>query len=152
MNHTLNILAGSGIVTLHILSLIIYSDATDTQREYKRWMRRAGVEETWQAYLSRNSFVAHWQRYLMESVVFFGDEMAERDVLFCGISVPLVFDSFEQAIYCPLSTSAAEGVAEQFAGQTGSNFFCVFCWSSAIDFHFFLFAINRNGSAAAADG
>ena len=102
---------------MHYLCLLLYSDTTQFQREFKKFTRRVTDSETKKQFWNRNSFVAHWNRYLIESVFFFGTQMKKKDFFYCGISIQMLFKSMVQVVSCPLSTTSSYNVALRFAGN-----------------------------------
>ena len=116
-NHTYNIPVGHVMWLMHYLCLLLYSDTTQFQREFKKFTRRGTDNETLEEFYHRNSFVAHWNRYLIESVTFFGTRMKKNDLFYCGISIQMLFNSMNQRISCPLSTTSSYNVALRFAGN-----------------------------------
>ena len=116
-NAMYNIPRGHLMWIMHYMSLLLYSDFTEFQKEFKKLTRRVMERETKEEFWERNSFVAHWNRYLFESVFFFGTQMKTKDIFYCGISIPMLFNSMEQWIRCPLSTTSSFGVALRFAGN-----------------------------------
>ena len=117
MNANYNMPSGHWMWLMHYMSLLLYSDFTEFQREFKKFTRRGTERETVEEFYNRNAFVAHWNRYLYESVTFFGTQMKKKETFYCGISIPMLFNSMEQRIICPLSTTSSYNVALRFAGN-----------------------------------
>eukprot|EP01084_Bolivina_argentea_P299189 515697_1 len=63
----------------------------------------------------RNSEYHNWCRLLSEVVYLFGDGLLPNQSVYHGISVKLLFDSFDVHFKTPLSTTTSTAVAQRFA-------------------------------------
>ena len=123
MNEDCGIVAGSEMTVEHIICIKFYTNFTVHQTIFKKHCRRLYMEEPLESVMERNSEIAHWCRLLRESIMFFGESMAESEVVYCGLNACLIFKSLHQRFECPLSTSKQMAVAERFAKneQTGEH-------------------------------
>ena len=63
--------------------------------------------------------IANWYRLLMEATVFYGTNVQETDVFFTGMSVPLVFNTYNPEFWCPISTTTSYQIAHNFSKGRG---------------------------------
>ena len=71
-------------------------------------------DQSWNEFIDKHSEIAHWCRLLQECVLFFGTRMKKKDVFYTGINRPLLFNQFDPAFCCPLSTSTSYLIANRF--------------------------------------
>ena len=98
----------------HIIALLIYTDFTSHQREFKKQCRRESANEPLKELVSRNSEIYHWCKLIKELCIFYGEIMGEDKVLYTGLGETLLFDSLCTRFECPISTSTKLRVARRF--------------------------------------
>eukprot|EP01084_Bolivina_argentea_P275388 469639_1 len=103
----------------HIISLLIYCNYDHIQKEFKRHTRRLYDKETTADIISRQSYIAHWTRYLNEATTFFGKELLKNECVYTGMNTKLLFNTFNITNYSPLSTTPCIEVANKFATNSG---------------------------------
>eukprot|EP01084_Bolivina_argentea_P006944 13113_1 len=119
INKNFGIPVDTPITINHIISLLIYCNETEIQNIYKRHTRKTSSDEPLKKLYHRQSFIAHWNRYLMEACFVYGQVLNNKDYVYCGVDRKLIFNSFCFHIYCPLSTSSELIVANNFATNKG---------------------------------
>ena len=115
MNKICGIKPGDVMTVDHVICIKLYTDFTDLQRIFKKHCRRMYKDEPIDSLVKRNSEIAHWCRYLKECVMFWGERMTAKDTVYCGLNIPLIFNSLHQRFECPLSTTGEITVADQFS-------------------------------------
>ena len=104
----------------HIFVLLMYCNLTDLQYKYKRFgCRERDNEQSLEELKKSNSEIAHWHRFLIETVFFFGDIVIPKQVFFTGINVKLSFQTFTPLFNAPFSTTTSLNVATKFCGDDG---------------------------------
>ena len=98
----------------HIIALLMYTDFTSHQREFKKQCRRKSANESLKELVDRNSEIYHWCKLIKELCIFYGEIMGEDEVLYTGIGETLLFDSLCTRFECPISTSTKLRVAKTF--------------------------------------
>eukprot|EP01083_Nonionella_stella_P032229 88243_1 len=119
MNRIAGIDANDPISINHIIALLTYCNNDALQRIFKRHTRRISMKETFDDIGRRQSHIAHWTRYLMESCFFFGEVLPKETFLFSGMNTKLLFNSFNVLNFSPLSTTTSILVASGFAAHNG---------------------------------
>ena len=114
-NELCGIEEGSAPSVEHIIALLIYTDFTYHQREFKKQCRKLSADESLAKLVRRNSEIYHWCKLIKELCIFYGEIMGENDVLYTGIGEFLMFDSLCTRFECPISTSTKLDVATRFA-------------------------------------
>ena len=117
-NKEFNIPPGAPITINHIISLIVYTDFTYIQKQFKIHCRKYRPDEDVKQLVIRNQEIAHWCRYLKECCTFYGKEMRD-EVFYTGLNKKLMFSSMKQHFECPLSTSAYLPKAHEFTDEEG---------------------------------
>ena len=118
-NNICGIPAGSLMKVDHMLSLKLYTDHTEVQREFKRHCRKLYRDEPLQSVITRNKSIALWCRHLKECIMFLGQTMSENERVYCGLKGHMTVQSFQQRFECPLSTTMSRSVAQVFAEGEG---------------------------------
>ena len=116
-NKKFNVTKGTEITINHLISLKLYTDATNIQKKLKRNCRRRH-DESLKDFIDRNSEIANWCRYLKESCTFYGTQMkgkASGGYVYCGLDAKLMFNSMQQHFECPISTTSDPSIANQFS-------------------------------------
>eukprot|EP01084_Bolivina_argentea_P256245 431331_1 len=107
----------------HLISLKLYTDFNDIQREFKLNCRFNDENETLSELVIRNSEIGHWCRYVFESCSFFGNllhiQKSESKIVYCGLKKKLIFNSMTQRFECMLSTSKSSNIASNFGRDEG---------------------------------
>ena len=102
----------------HVLSVIIYTNDTDIQYNFKKKAcRRLHRGDTVAAIARRNAQIGHWYTLFVQSVFFYGETMRKKDTLYTGMSCRLLFGRLTPRFGCPLSTTVAFDVAQRFAKE-----------------------------------
>ena len=114
-NKMCGIEAGTAPSVEHIVALLIYTDFTYHQREFKKQCRKLSADEPLKELIRRNSEIYHWSKLMKELCIFYGEVMGENDLLYSGMGEYLMFDSLCTRFECPISTSTKLGVATRFA-------------------------------------
>ena len=114
-NRICRIEEGSSPSLEHIVALLIYTDFTYHQCEFKKQCRRLSVNESLEELINRNSEIYHWCKLIKELCIFYGEIMGENAVLYSGMREFLMFDSLCTRFECPISTSTKLDVAKRFA-------------------------------------
>ena len=116
-NEICRIPSGSAISIEHLISMKLYTDFTDTQREFKRHCRRRYKGESVESVMERNSEIAIWSRLMRECIMFWGKTMGKKETFYCGLTARLVLNSTKNRFECPLSTTGNRDVAERFTDE-----------------------------------
>merc|ERR1712172_142565 len=53
--------------------------------------------------------------------MFYGDTMAQNEVVYSGMNARLMFRSLKQRFECPLSTTSSKQIATEFANNGGDG-------------------------------
>ena len=114
-NQIYNIPPGTPITINHIISLMVYTDYTEVQREFKKTCRKSNPWQQISEVVKENSEIAHWCRYMKECYIFYGEPMSNDMIVYTGISVKLMIDSLQQYVQFPLSTTIDPAIADAFA-------------------------------------
>eukprot|EP01084_Bolivina_argentea_P115937 206101_1 len=69
-NSITGIAINARITINHIISLLIYCNETEIQKIFKQHTRKSKNSESYSNAIKRQSFIAHWTRYLYESLLF----------------------------------------------------------------------------------
>eukprot|EP01083_Nonionella_stella_P043259 116727_1 len=113
---------GSPITAPHVLSLLLYCNFTELCTVFSSAFRRISEAETDEEVKERNAHFFHWSRLLFEAIHLFGTLIAYHEFGKCayhGVSRVMVFDSMNQYVYGPFSTTSQFNVALNFACDTG---------------------------------
>eukprot|EP01084_Bolivina_argentea_P157503 274462_1 len=123
---------GDKITKQHLLSIILYCDWDELQKEFSSTFRRTDTYEPLSSVIQRNSEYAIWSRLVRETVEIFGIDVdysydnthgitvfPGRGPFFCGMSHVMVVLEFDISLCAPTSTSKEEAVALTFAGDHG---------------------------------
>eukprot|EP01084_Bolivina_argentea_P213141 362101_1 len=116
-NATIDI--GDPISINHIIALLTYCNEDKLQRIFKKHTRQLSVNESPQNILTRQSYIAHWTRYLKESCSFYGEYLKPNEVVYCGVDSKLLFNTLCFENYSPLSTTTDIMVGQKFATNNG---------------------------------
>ena len=116
-NEICGIPTGSAITISHLMAMKLYTDFTDTQREFKRQCRRLYKGESVESVMERNREIAHWSRLMRECIMFWGKTMGKKEIFYCGLTARLVLNSTKNRFECPLSTTRNRDVAERFTDE-----------------------------------
>ena len=114
-NNHCNIMVGSRMKLEHVIAIKVSTDFTKIPREFKRHCRKYYKNDIMESVKKRNREIAHWCRYLKESVMFYGQTMGPNEYVYSGMDARLVLDSMYQRFECPLSTSDTHSIANRFA-------------------------------------
>eukprot|EP01083_Nonionella_stella_P190731 706327_1 len=112
----------SPITVPHVLSLLFYCNFTQLCTAFSSTFRRIRPDETDEEVKERNAHFFHWSRLLLEAIHLFGTPLTARSFgkhTYHGVSRVMVFDSMNQQVYGPFSTTSQFNVALQFACDTG---------------------------------
>eukprot|EP01084_Bolivina_argentea_P260493 439937_1 len=102
----------------HVLALILYTQCTKLCTLYRETYRQSHDEESEQQLVLRHAEYANMGRLLYESFVFFASTNSQVQLLYHGMSIPLLFRSLFCTFDAPTSTTTASNVATNF-GETG---------------------------------
>ena len=114
-NEICGIKEGSHPSVDHIIAVLVYTDCTYHQCEFKKKCRRLYDDEPLEDVVRRNREIYHLCRLLKEMCIFYGETMSEDDVLYTGLDDMLIFGSLCTRFECPISTSTKLRVAKTFA-------------------------------------
>eukprot|EP01084_Bolivina_argentea_P310003 536296_1 len=108
------------ITEQHILSIILYTDFDELQRECTRSFRKLSSTETDEELKDHHSEWANWAKALREAVEVWGiyfEEAPSKEKFFHGINRQMVFSGFSQRFCSPTSMSLSEDIAFGFANR-----------------------------------
>eukprot|EP01084_Bolivina_argentea_P186112 320854_1 len=116
-----NIKRGSFITVNHVMAILLYCNFTDLNYYFTETFRKLTNNESDVELKLRHMEYAIWGKLLREAIETYGTWLRESPLkyFYTGLSSPLLFDSFTQNIYCPLSTSIQKEVALNFAETNG---------------------------------
>ena len=119
-NNAYEVNVNSPFCISHLLVLMMYTNLSNLQYNYKKYgckySEKAQNENDMKTY---HREIANWYKLLQQAVKFFGAEMKTTDILFTGMSVPLVFGTFNPLIECPISTTTSYQIAHNFTQKKG---------------------------------
>ena len=121
-NSIYEIPAKSPVSTAHIMVVIMYTDLTDLQKEYKKKGCRTPTIQTHsdlEEFKALHGEISWWYKLLWECVTFWGEETTPMDTFYTGLNCRLVFDSLAPKFLCPISTTICESVAHRFSKGYG---------------------------------
>jgi len=120
LNDEASILPNSTITLDHIISMMLYTNMDDLQREFKKGCRfLAEDNQKVERVMKRNEEIANWCRLLWESITFFGESISKKQVFYHGLNCKLLFGSVIAAFNCPTSTTVNKSVAYNFSTDNG---------------------------------
>eukprot|EP01084_Bolivina_argentea_P249448 417581_1 len=114
-----NICKGSAIRINHLICIMVYTNFSKLQFEFKKLFRHKYKHEGHVNLNLRHRYIYHWSRYLNELVTFYGDIMTQKQTVYVGLNSKLVLNQLINYFHCPLSTSINYGVASDFATTKG---------------------------------
>eukprot|EP01084_Bolivina_argentea_P063041 115167_1 len=110
-----NIKPNTPITIDHVMSIMLYTNMDNLQREFKKGCRFVKNDTDQMDVKKRNKEIANWCRLVWESIRFFGKSMKESDVFYHGLNCKLLFDSVIAAFNCPTSTTVNKLIAYHFS-------------------------------------
>lgn len=105
----------------HLLSVLLYTNHTDLQYNFKKYGTRFHDKASTFPELKKwNAKIGWWYIYLCQAVLFYGSECnSKTDIFYHGLSVKLLFPNFNPTFRAPISTTTAIQVAQRFATHKG---------------------------------
>lgn len=135
LNRVYGVAVNAPISLQHVIALMLYTNMDELQRALKTGCKLLATDNgKVDAVKERNAEIASWCRLLLESIVFYGESMSERDSFYHGLSRKLLFRSVIAAFNCPTSTTSLKSVAYRFS--TGSGIIVQLSRSNAFDYHY----------------
>ena len=108
------------ITLQHIISLMLYTNMDDLQREFKKGCRYLITDNQKIEFVKkRNQEIANWCKLLWESITFYGESINKKQVFYHGLNCKLLFNSVIAAFNCPTSTTVNKSVAFNFSTENG---------------------------------
>eukprot|EP01084_Bolivina_argentea_P107588 192361_1 len=102
----------------HIIAMTCYTNITELCTTFRETYRRITPNESLKKQKDRHSEFAHMGRLLYEAFVFYASKNSKVNILYHGMSVPLLFTTLFCTFDAPTSTTTASSVATSF-GSTG---------------------------------
>eukprot|EP01084_Bolivina_argentea_P074994 136010_1 len=120
----------------HILSILLYTDWSELSSEFSNTFRKHHVTATFALIKKRNREFANFSRFLMETIMCFGnlgysryfkflpnrytEKMDfETGPFYCGLSRTMVISCYNIRLYAPTSTTKQLEVAHRFTDDCG---------------------------------
>eukprot|EP01084_Bolivina_argentea_P243762 408561_1 len=103
----------------HVFALVLYTHCSDLCTAFRETYRKISATESMHHQMRRHSEFANFGRLLYECFLFYGSTDAKINVLYHGMSIPLLFKTLYCTFDAPTSTTTAQSVGLQFGGQTG---------------------------------
>jgi len=111
---------GCSISVAHILCLIVYTNLTKLQYEFKKMgTRKHKKNQTLKELMKLNTEINRWYSLLFEAITFYGSETKSSDIFYTGLNIQLLFDSFTPKFNAPFSTTVDLQIANQFCSDNG---------------------------------
>eukprot|EP01084_Bolivina_argentea_P145871 255561_1 len=107
MNEYHKIKPGGSFNIEHIIALICYTDISHLCTAFRETYRRKDQNELLNEQIERHQMFAHMGRLLYESFVFYASKDSKIQILYHGMSTPLVFATLYASFDVPTSTTTA---------------------------------------------
>ena len=115
----------SPLSVAHIMAVIMYTDMTDLQREYKkkgcreRKPFRHTSDSAFIEFKNLHQEISWWYKLLVECVIIYGSTPTANQTFYTGLNKKFVFDSMVPRFHCPFSTTTSTSVAGNFRKSSG---------------------------------
>eukprot|EP01084_Bolivina_argentea_P300041 517257_1 len=119
MNEYHGIQPGTVMKQDHIVAMVCYTHIADLCTEFRATYRRKDDNETIENQKNRHSAFANMAKLLYEAFVFYASKESEVQILYHGMSIPLLFSTLYCSFDAPTSTTTASSVATEFGAATG---------------------------------
>eukprot|EP01083_Nonionella_stella_P159197 519078_1 len=120
MNNQFGIPVSLPISVAHIVTLMMYCNYTDLQRNYKQFgCREASENETIAEFILKNQQIGHWYKLLYEAIMCYGTQVKHGQIFYTGINIAVSFDTFAPQFKSPFSTTVDWNVANRFSEGSG---------------------------------
>eukprot|EP01084_Bolivina_argentea_P312078 540272_1 len=119
MNQYHEIKPGKPLQQDHIIAMICYTDNSVLCTSFRETYRSKYEKETMIKQKARHSIFANMGRLLYEAFIFYASKESEIEILYHGMSIPLVFSTLYCCFDAPTSTTTASSVATEFGADTG---------------------------------
>ena len=93
-NYMCKIKPGTPMKIEHVIALKLYTDYPQVRQEFTKHCRRSCENEPMRSFIHLNSEIAHWCRYLKESIMLFGETMPDTMVLYSAFDEDMMMDAF----------------------------------------------------------
>eukprot|EP01084_Bolivina_argentea_P256470 431823_1 len=101
-----------------MLSILIYTNLTELQRKFKKFAcRKLHKQDIIKDIAKRNAQIGIWYQLFYQTIYFFGSMTKKSETFYHGLSIKLLFTSFNPSFNCPISTTTQLLVAARFAAN-----------------------------------
>ena len=107
----------------HMMVILMYTNYTDLQHDYKKiGCRESDGNNYGETLREKNKEIGHWYRLFFESVEIYGHRTKQRQIFYTGMKsmkYGMVFPTFTPYFRCPISTTIEKEVAYKFTESQG---------------------------------
>eukprot|EP01084_Bolivina_argentea_P194236 333234_1 len=119
-NEFYDVVPKAPIGTVNLLCVLVYTNHTSAQYNFKRFgCRYLNDNDTFNELKKRNANIGHWYQIFYQTIMFYGQKVAPKEIFLHGLSCKLYFSSFNPLFNCPISTTIDVKVARRFATNKG---------------------------------
>eukprot|EP01084_Bolivina_argentea_P121099 214653_1 len=102
----------------HLMTILFYTNHTELQHQFKKQgTRKCHKTDTLNDVKTRNKQIGNWYMLFYEVTQLFSGKTNKSYNYYHGLSIPLMFDSFNPIFNAPISTSTSIYVAARFANN-----------------------------------
>eukprot|EP01084_Bolivina_argentea_P207998 354768_1 len=103
----------------HIAAMVCYTDNSALCTLFRETYRRKHKDEKIETQKRRHSVFANMGKLLYEAFIFYASKDSQIQILYHGMSIPLVFSTTYCSFNAPTSTTTESSIATEFGNDTG---------------------------------
>ena len=109
-----------GVSICHLLVIFMYTNHSELQAKYKKYgTRKLNNKQPRKELIMYHQEIARWYKLINQIITFFGNPCKKGDIFYTGMSIRLLFGTFQPRFLAPFSTSTEHTIATKFSQGNG---------------------------------